>query len=271
MSTEKGDGAGRLLFYLFHQLLRQRHQAADAHGDIHHLPGHVAGHPAAEAHPNPQPRQHAGHAQARRGQQRGAEIAAGGPHGEVDDVGGEEQELHIGHIGLLVPGDGHEVQGHHRAADGERAGAAPGKRAAHKAGGQGRLQLYPPGEEQEIHRQRHQKRAEGDVQRPQIQAAQQTDDHQAARGIQGDGQGDLLQVDMPAVQPRHRPGLGSADQRHQRRGNGDVVIGGGRHHHNDRRAEARQGLNDAAHQRGQGHHDIGHSLHLPNLSILRAL
>ena len=261
MSKKRNGAVRRFFFALFHQLLHQRHQAADTHADVHHLPGNVSGHPAAEQGAYPQAQQDAHHADPRHRQQRYAEIPPHHPHGEVDEVGSQEQELHIAHVSLLVPGDGHEVQGHHGAADGERPGAAAGEGAAHQPRRQARLQLHPLGEEEEIRCQRDEERPEQRRQHVQVEPAQQVDDHQAAHGVQSDGHGDLLHVDVLAIHPRHGAGLRHANQRHDGGRNGHVVERAGRHHHHHRRTEARQRLDDAAHQRRQPHHYIFHRTH----------
>ena len=247
---------------VFDQLLHQRNPAADAHADVHHLPGHVAGHLPAQPCTDPQPQQDARHTQPRHRQQCRAEIAPHRPHGEVDEVGGKEQELHIAYIRFLAPGDGDEIQRHHRPADGERPGAAPGEGTAHQPRRQaGLIQLHPLGKKQEVRRQRDQERPEQRRQHVQVEIPQQIDDDQTAHGVQPDGQRDLLYIDVLAVHPRHGAGLGHADQRHDGGRDGHVVKRTGRHHHNDRRAKARQWLDHTARQRRQPHHCIFHRAH----------
>lgn len=121
--------------------------------------------------------------------------------------------------------------------------------------------LHPLGKKQEVRRQRDQERPEQRRQHVQVEIPQQIDDDQTARGVQPDGQRDLLYIDVLAVHPRHGAGLGHADQRHDGGRNGHVVKRAGRHHHNDRRAKARQRLDDAARQRRQPHHCICHCTH----------
>lgn len=241
---------------LLQQFLRQRHQAADAYADVHHLPRHVAGHPPAQPCADPQPRQYAHNAHPGHRQQLRAEVAPHRPHGKVDEIRHHEQELHVPHIRLLVSGNSHEIQRHHGAADGERPGAASGECAAHQPSRQAGLHLYPLGEEQKVRRQRHQERPEQRRQHVQVEPPQQVDDHQAAHRVHADGQRDLLYVDVFAVHPPHDAGLRHADQRHDAGRDGHIVKSAGRHHQHHRRAEARQRLDNAAHQCRQSHHYV---------------
>ena len=122
------------------------------------------------------------------------------------------------------------------------------------------LHGHPLGEKEEVGRQEHQKAPEDGRQHPQIHAADEVDDRQTAHRIEGNGGQALLEIDMLAQLPGHDGGLEQADGGHHAGGHGHVIKILGRHHHDHRRAEARQGLDDAAQEGREGHYRPGHTL-----------